>query len=228
MKGTSKREGSFSVEKPFFFSFHDTRVRPNAKKTGETVLKDNAQTAAFHEGHSYLSYLWQIFRRGTPYLLFRRARAFFYPALFLGRLFRIAKIVFRTVEASAVLLLALTLFFILFPPLLLLVLALLLLTAIENRQADRRFARLFEEKNVLAFFRTEPSPFFLSLAASLADKYTVLIVTDLPHAFFDGRSGRGILAARQIGDGVLAVREQYFFHLRRRLLKNAARFVAIC
>lgn len=227
MKRTNKKEGNFSAEKPFFFSFHDTRVRPNAKKASETVLKDSAQTAALHERRSYLSYLWQIFRRGMPYLLFRRARAFFYPALFLGRLFRIAKIVFRIVETSAVLLLVLALFFILFPPLLLLSLAALLLTVLENRQADRRFTHLFEEKNVLAFFRAEPSPFFLSLAASLADRYTVLIVTDLPHTFFDGKSGRGILAARQIEDGVLAVREQYFFRLRRRLLKKAARFVAI-
>lgn len=227
MKDTGAKEGDIKQKSPFFFSFRDTRVPQNAKKTGEEELCSVTQSATFHQKRSYLSYLVGVFRRGAPYVLYRRARALVYPAILLGRMLRIARLIFRIVETSAVLLLALTLFFVLLPPFLLLSLVLACLTFIENRRADRRFAEFFEGRRVIAFFRSEPSEFFLALAASLAGEYTVLLVTDLPHTFFEKGKGRGILAARKRQDGVLVVREQYWFRLRRRFLPRTAFFATV-
>lgn len=185
-------------------------------------LSAGGRNAELHDSRSYPSYLLQTFRNGTPYALYRRARGIFGPAFFIGRVARIALRIFAILQTSATLLLAGIFLLLLLPVVALLTLAYAYAAARDRRRCNRRYAALIADRRVLIFFPSLYHNFCDRQAGELSQKYTVLLVTDAPQEYLAGKKMPLSCAARQRADGVLVVREHYYFHLRKTLLLRAA------
>ena len=185
-------------------------------------LSAGSRNAELHDSRSYPSYLLQMFRNGTPYALYRRARGIFGPAFFIGRVARIAIRIFAILQTSATLLLAGAFLLLLLPAVALLTLAYAYAAARDRRRCNRRYAALIADRRVLIFFPSLYHNFCDRQAGELSQKYTVLLVTDAPQEYLAGKKMPLSCAARQRADGVLVVREHYYFHLRKTLLLRAA------
>jgi hypothetical protein len=172
-------------------------------------------------GHSYLSYLLATFRSTSPYVLWQRARTAFAPAIFLSRVLRVLRWVFRILEASALFLFAAALLLFALPFALAALLLFVLAATLDSRRADRELASHIAGKRVLVLFANADAS--VRAFAPLVTDYTVLLITPL-----FTRKGEGALslsffrAARRREDGVILVRDYYYFHLARRLLSRAA------
>lgn len=218
MKENSKKERHFLRKRPLFSSFHNTRVGANGEDAVKNRIFSIGEAARLREAPSYAIYLFRLFRGGSVYSFYRRARSFVLPALFLSRAFRILRLIFRIAETGAVLLLLSSLLLVLLPPFSLVALVFSILAAIDRRRCDRRFAGLFVDRPTVVIFHNEDGRFADLLAAELAARYTVLLVTDFPKQIMHGTPMPLVAAARLRPDGVLVAREHYFFRLRRRIL----------
>lgn len=228
MRAAEKKEREKPRAFSLLFRFRDTRPSQEAEKTPHAMHRAAARNATLHEARTYFGFLAEHFRRGTPYALYRRIRAFVYPAILIGRIFRIASYVFLVIRASAVLILTVTVLAVLLPPLLLWLLVTALLALHDRLACDRRFAHLIDGRRVLVFLACEAGGFADRAAAGLAQNYTVLLVSDFPSDYLGGARLPTFSAARLRGDGALILREHYYFHLRRRIADRAAFFAVIC
>lgn len=210
-------------------------MRKSISKSGNERIKlspqqnwrEQTNQAKILSAENYFSFLKNEIKEGTPYATWKRVQETFAPALWLGRAVRIFYYIFRAVEASALFLLAVALVFALLPPVLILSLAFSYAAAGERRRANRRYASLFRGRRVLAFTRTQSTPYFDRMLASLTGEYTVLLVGDAASPHFDRKTMPLVRAAHLRQDGVLLVRTPHYFYLRRTLLREADFFAAI-
>lgn len=193
-----------------------------APTTGaDGILRTLVKKAESTNRRSYLAYLFASFRNTSPYALWQRARAAFAPAIFLSRVFRVLRWVFRILETSALLLFAAALLLLATPFLLAAVIFLAVTVVVSCRYADRRLSPFLTDKRVLVLFSSPESGG--GALASLSSAYTVLLV--IPR-FAPPPAGTGrfpiTAAARRREDGVILVRDDYYFHLlRTRLFRPA-------
>ena len=183
--------------------------------------------AELHAAHGYASFLHLAFFHTNTYSLFRRFRTVFAPTLWIGRVLRFLYRAVMILETGTFLLLLSFLLFLFLPMFTLLAAAFVFRAARQRRRENVRLGPLFRGARVLSFFPSERTPFSDAAWADLAKHYTVLLVTD----FFSEFSGtQGISPLRPAllrADGVLLVREHYYFYLRRTLLRETAFFAAI-
>ena len=174
-----------------------------------------AESASLHALPSYGRFLMRVLRASRSYALYARARSVFSPTLWVVRVLRWTHRLLLIVETSALLLLAAALFLMLLPVLAVLLLSFAYAAVRERRRMNRRLAACLVGQRVLVLFENAAP------AASLAGRYTVLVVGDkLPL-----RHPAAVACA--IGKNVLQVREHYYFYLRRTLLKRAARLILL-
>lgn len=203
-------------------AFQDTRVPDFDKKARNYALELGKNAAAYARG-GYLGYVFAVFRHGTPYTLFRRLVARFSSVLFLARALRIALRVLLIAERSALLLLLLGLLFLLFPVFLVLSVLFAVITRVAQYRADRLYAHLFAEQRVVALFPVAGKVCTELFARDLSREYMLLIVGEFPQ----GVSLSPFSSARLMLPRCLCVREHYFFHLRRTLLRKSTFFAQI-
>ncbi len=203
-------------------AFRDTRVPTFSEKARE-YAKELSQNAAVHARRGYLRYLWSVFRRGTPYTLFHRISTRFSPVLFMARVLRIAWRVLLIAERSALLLLLVGIFLALAPVFLLLLIMFVCVMLVAHRRADHRYDSLFCGQRVVAVFSLSDGMYPKGLCCELSRDYTVLVVGELPKEQTLSLFSPTLLLAPRC----LYVREHYFFHLRRTLLRKAAFFAAV-
>ena len=170
-----------------------------------------ARNAAVHALPSYYRFALKALKGSPPYAVYERLRSVFSPAFWLARVLRIARRVFLIIEASAFLVFAAAFLLLTLPVLLLLALAFANAVIHERRRMNRRLAASVTGQRVMVFFGGAGH-----MAVGTAG-YTVLLVTDalpLRHP---------AAVAYRRADGVIMVREHYFFYLRRTLLRTTAR-----
>ena len=201
---------------------HDTRVGTFSEKSEEN-LSEIAKNAAAHTHRGYLSYLFAVFRHGTPYALLYRITAAFSPALLILRALRIAWRILLLVERSALLLLLLGVLLFLLPLLVFLLLLYALFVRIAHRRTDRRCARLFTDQRVVALFSVSDTGYTERLCRALSRSYTVMLVGEWPQ----GARPSLLSCVLPLSSRCFYVREHYFFHLRRTLLRKSAFFAEI-
>lgn len=160
---------------------------------------------------SYLRFLLQVLKDSRSYARYTRLRALFSPTLWVVRILRWVRILLRVLETSAVLVVAAAFFVLLFPIFLLLVLGLGIAVVRERQRANRRIRPLLSGRRVLVLFGGTAIP------ASLVSQYTVLLVGEMDPV----RAPASVALHRS--DGVILLREHYFFYLRRHLFFHAAR-----
>ena len=187
----------------------------------ETLAKELAATADASHCAGYLRYLFAVFRGTSPYALWQRARTVFAPAIFLSRAFRVLRWILRILEASALFLFAGALLLLVTPFALVLSLAFIAAAVLSARRADRRLAQLIRARRVLVIF----SPMNGEKGRPLSDLvagYTVLAVTPLFSSPDTGTGRFSLFAAAKLReDGVILVREYYYFRLAKKLLHEA-------
>ena len=183
--------------------------------------------AELHTARGYVAFLRRAFPHTGTYTLFRRLRAVFAPTLWIGRALRFLFRVVTILETGTFVLLLSLLFLLLLPVLFLLAAAFVFRAARERRRENTRLAPFFRGARVLSFFPAERTPFADAAWASLSGRYTVLVVTDFFSEFADGEGISLLRPAFLRADGVLLVREHYYFYLRRTLLRESAFFAAI-
>ena len=128
--------------------------------------------------------------------------------------------ILRIVEASALFLFAAALVLCAIPFFAFAVVLFAVAAAVDSRRADRRLALAIRKRRVLVFFSPLASA---AMPSTLAADYTVLVVTPLLSAPQTGRGRFSIFSAAAFRtDGVILVREYYYFHLVRTLLPHAA------
>ncbi|MBQ8350911.1 MAG: hypothetical protein IJY20_02555 [Clostridia bacterium] len=170
-----------------------------------------AESAAAHALPSYRRFLLKTLKGSTPYAIYGRLRTAFLPTIWIARVLRIARRVFLIVETSALLVFAAALLIVVLPVFLLLTLAFFHAALRERRRVNHRLAPLVVGRHVLVLFGDGP------IAASLAAHYTVVVVSDqLP-------TRHPSVVAFRTREGIVLVREHYFFYLRRTLLPKARR-----
>ena len=207
------------------FSFFQTKQKirkPVHKRMATHALVEAlAQSAEEYQTSRYGRYLLAAFRRTSPYVLWQRARDAFAPALFLSRAFRVLRWTLRILEASALFLLLLAVLLIAAPVLLVLLLSFLSASRKSRRHADRILAPCLENRRVLLLF-SPLTPATARVFAPLCSKYTVLLVVPFfPPTDAQTRFPLVHVACRR-ADGVILVREHYYFHLARHLLGRSA------
>lgn len=203
------------------FSFSKGRGQPPAPpKTGaERLAADLRERAQASAQRGYAAYLVALFRRTSPYALWRRARTAFAPAIFLSRALRILRITLRILEASALFLFAAALLLFITPFLLLALLLSVLHATLTARRTDRRLAPFLEGQRVLVLFSATAAEAPARALTALSAEYTVLVVLPL----FGGAGKRlSLLSAARREGGVILLREHYYFHISRHLLTRAA------
>lgn len=188
----------------------------------EALAKELAAAAEAGAHKGYFRYLLAAFRGTSPYALWQRARTVFAPAIFLSRAFRVLRWILRILEASALFLFAGALLLLAIPFVLVLTLAFIAAAALSARRADRRLAPLIRARRVLVVFSPLDGEKGRPLSA-LAAEYTVLAVTPL---FSSPDTGTGRFSLFEVAklreDGVILVREYYYFRLAKTLLREAA------
>ncbi len=192
-----------------------------AKAAANARFFHAAERAELHGRRNYAAYLRKTFRGSTPYQWYRRALSVFSPTFFLFRLFRILLRVIRFVETSAYLLLALTVCVLLLPAALLSFLSFSYAAAGERRRANRVLRACFVEQTVLLFGAAEGDA---ARYAAFAPGATVVLISD---ARFSPDPRKATLAFFWEPNGVLVVREAYYFYLRRTLLPLSRRAIEI-
>lgn len=193
---------------------------PPPMNGADALARELSATADATVCTGYFRYLLTVFRGTSPYALWQRARAAFAPAVFLSRCFRILRWIFRIVEASALFLFASVLFLLITPFLLALALAFVAAAALAIRRADRALAPLICARRVLVLFSWGNRK---GAFAAFAGEYAVLAVTPLFSSPDTGTGRFSIFSAAKVGrDGVILVREYYYFHLAKTLLREAA------
>lgn len=203
------------------------REKEKGKLTPRVRLSHGHRRAELHAAHGYFSFLYHAFPHTSTYMLFRRFHAVFAPTLWIGRVLRFLFRAVTVLETGTFLLLLSVLFLLLLPVLLLLATAFAFRAARERRRENTRLAPLFRGARVLSFFPAQRTPFAEGAWASLAERYTVVLVTDFFSEFAGGQGISPLRPAFLRADGVLLVREHYYFYLRRTLLRESAFFAAI-
>lgn len=207
----------------FSFSRKKNGAPPAPTEGADTLSLTLEKRAAATSGHSYLSYLLATFRNTSPYALWQRARSAFAPAIFLSRVFRILRWVFRILEASALFLFAAALLLFALPFVLAALLLFVLAATVDSRRADRDLAPHIIGQRVLVLFSGTDADGSARAISSLSPDYTVLLVTPLfATKVAPSRRFSILRAAHRRDDGVILVREYYYFHLARTLLSRAA------
>jgi hypothetical protein len=213
------------------FSFFGSRKATSAAPADSVAaLADELLQRADATAHGrYLSYLFALFKSTSPYALWQRARTAFAPAIFLSRVFRILRWIFRFIEASALFLVAAAVILLAAPLFLLFLLSVASAAAVSARRTDCKIRPRLEGKRVLIIFSQTAKAAGARPLTALAGDYTVLLVTPL---FSAPRAGKGrfhlLSAACFRPDGVILVREYYYFRLARKQLSRAAFCARIC
>ena len=204
----------------FAFWIHNTQ-RGNEMAEGKitTDMKGLfaacADNAVAHALPSYRRYLIKTLKSSQPYALYARARTVFRPTLWIARALRILRRAFLIIETSALLLFAAACLLLILPPVLLVGLAVFHAALRERRRMNRRLASRISGCHVTIFFAGNAS------VSLLPWQGTVLCVTDvLPMR-------HPAAVACMTANGVLYVREHYFFYLRRTLLPFAKRVAVV-
>lgn len=206
-----------------FFRQKQQKRNPANVQAGMVDLAESlAQNAEAYHMPGYGRYLLAAFRRTSPYVLWQRARDAFAPAIFLSRAFRVLRWTLRILEASALLLLLLALLLVATPVLLVLFLSFLSAVLTNRRRTDRILAPRLENKRVLLLFSPVACASVARVFAPLCSEYTILLVVP----FFSPSEIAAHFplshAAYRRADGVILVREHYYFHLARHLLGRSA------
>ncbi len=178
-------------------------------------LQAAAKSAEQYAAPTYFRFTWQTVKGSTPYALYARLRQAFAPTLWLARAWRIARIAFAVIQASALLLFAVAFVLALLPPALLLLLAIWLAALRERRRLDRCLNRHLFGRPVLVIFGDGRS------AAAFTGRYNVFVV---PSGF--PLRHPAALACR-MPSGAICVREYYYFHLRRTVFRHASRVMLL-
>ncbi|MBQ8174949.1 MAG: hypothetical protein IJ009_06045 [Clostridia bacterium] len=193
----------------------------------DAALFERSSRAQTHAARSYADFLHRSLQKTNAFAVWRRIRAVFAPTLWIGRAVRVMWRVFTFLETGTFLLLLALLFLLLLPVLAVLALAFAVAAMEFRRRENVRLAPRLCGARVLAFFPAERTDFTDRALADLVERYTVLLVTDFPSEFAQGESVSPLHAAVHRSDGVLLVREHYYFYLRRTLLRESAFFAAI-
>lgn len=175
------------------------------------AIEEETARALLYGQPSYLRFLLRVIKDSRSYARYARLRAFFSPTLWVVRIFRWARILFRILELSAVLVVAAAIFLLLLPILLLGLIGFWIAVVRERRRMNRRILPLLVGRRVLVLFGDGAIP------SSLASQYTVFLVGEM-----DPVRAPAAVAMRR-SDGVILIREHYFFYLRRTLFLRAAR-----
>ena len=195
--------------------------------TKDAALRSQSLRAHTHAAKGYFDFLRRSLRATDSFAVYRRIRAVFAPTLWIGRALRVAWRILSVVETGTFLLLLTLLFLLLLPFLLVLSLSFLCVALLWRRRENTRLSARLCGARVLVFFPKERTDFFDRACAALAADYTVLIVTDFLSEFACGAKISPLHAAVHRKDGVLIVREHYYFYLRKTLLRESALFAAI-
>ena len=205
-----------------FSVFQKRKSTPTDGAVGiEALSLALGKRAAATARQSYFSYLFAVFRGTSPYALWERARTAFAPAIFLSRAFRVLRWIFRFLETSALFLFAAALVLCATPFFLAALLLFIAVAAVDSRRADRRLSQAICEKRVLVLF--SPPRHGKTPLATLAATYTLLVVVPtFATKCIDGGRFSFLRAAHRQSDGIILIREYYYFHLARTLLPHAA------
>ena len=201
--------------------------RENTSLRIKLNLSRSKDDQSAHESKSYFSYLWGIVKRHSAYRLFERASAYFSRFRLISHTFKIAAFIFLAIETSAVFLIAVGIILLVFPPILLLFIIQLLLSASRFSADTFRLKETIDKKSVIILFPQRHAEYgynsFMGRnARELASRgYAVIAVSPfLVSSKGFGKTKKYFINLRKESEGVISIKRQYFFFIKKNLLNT--------
>lgn len=205
----------------------DKLRRENAFLRSQMRSADAKESSALDGSKGYFSYLWKKVKAHSAYRLFERASYFFSRFRLISHAIKIAALILLAVQTSAVLLIVVSILSLVLPPIILLFSVQFILSAARYPGDSKNFFDSTAGKKIIFLFPTrqtnfDAESFFAKNAVELASRgYAVTVVSPFflsPKSISENR--RPYVNLRRECDGITSIRRQYFFFIRKQVLKS--------
>lgn len=205
------------------------------KKKIEELEQKNAELNALLEisekvklnSHTgYFSYLFNFIRKNRVFSIFLKAGKIFTGFRLISRIFKVIGIIILALETGTAIFIGLILLAILLPPALIYLFAVFLYSLFTSpRDIKRIFDGVGDRKIIVIFPARRQNlgchSFLYRNARDLEQKgYFVISVSPFWLSSVDISGNRKLYANQKITNGIVTVRRQYFFRIKKQLLKN--------